>query len=424
MASRMATQLQAASCYPKRRPMRPSRLTPGTPWDVFSVFADVTLRCVPTTPPGTTMPLRDIPQALEQEFITLSLEAGSPVTTAKHLCTQIIVLVERLGNLPEAECTHAHAHTTCIIEVEQENAVLEEALASETLTVMNLNRMLVLTRGTAAPAPGEREKIPDPEKYEGDHETLPEFLLQIRLKAPTLRDEQARLRYAVSLLKGRALAQIRPYVHADRVELENLEALITKLQAAFGDSDRRATAEKKLLTLKQTNKDFPSFYAEFSRYAADTDLDDYARRLLMRNALCYELKADLVGQAEPANFDDWIALLQRLDIKRRQLTAETPRRTVGSTPSTKPASSSTSGAPRSTATTGTASTATGTAPGPMDLLSGWRKLSLEERKMRMDEGRCMYCGGMGHMAKDCPNARRPLRVAEATLEPASEGSEN
>ena len=25
------------------RPMRPSRLMPGTPWDVFSVFADVDL---------------------------------------------------------------------------------------------------------------------------------------------------------------------------------------------------------------------------------------------------------------------------------------------------------------------------------------------------------------------------------------------
>ena len=93
-------------------------------------------------------------------------------------------------------------------------------------------------------------------------------------------------------------------MRADRVKLENLEALITKLQAAFGDCDRRATAEKKLLTLKQTNKDFPSFYAEFTRYAADTDLDDHARRLLMRNALCYELKADLVGQAEPTDFDD------------------------------------------------------------------------------------------------------------------------
>ena len=54
--------------------------------------------------------------------------------------------------------------------------------------------------------------------------------------------------------------------------------------------DRRATAEKKLISLKQANKDSPTFYAEFSRYTA------ILTGTIMRNALCYELKADLVSQ--------------------------------------------------------------------------------------------------------------------------------
>ena len=32
----------------------------------------------------------------------------------------------------------------------------------------------------------------------------------------------------------------------------------------------------------------------------------------------------------------------------------------------------------------------------------------------MEEGRCLYCGGLGHMARECPNApeaRRPFRAA-------------
>ena len=210
--------------------------------------------------------------------------------------------------------------------------------------------------------------------------------------------------------------------------MENLEALIGKLQAAFGDPDRKATAKKRLLTLKQTTKDFPTFYAEFSRYAAETNWDVNAKRGLMRNALCYELKADLVGQSEPDDFDQWIALLQRLDSKRRQLAGELSRR-IKLPNATSPRPTNTAAPPRAPApasatpaTSGTATTtATGTAPGPMDLSAGRKRLSPEERKKRMDEGRCVYCGGLGHIARNCRNApSRTIRVAEATITPRSE----
>ena len=100
-----------------------------------------------------------------------------------------------------------------------------------------------------------------------------------------------------------------------RVELDNLEALISKLEAALGDPDRKATAERKLMALKQGNKDFSTFFAEFSKYAADLEWNDIDKRSIMRSALCYELKVDLIAQVEPENFDDWVALLQRLDNK-------------------------------------------------------------------------------------------------------------
>ena len=321
-----------------------------------------------------------------------------------------------------------------IQQLEQEVAVIKDDLERERETVANLNRMIRMRCGAATTANTSadtgRKKIADPEKYEGDREALPEFLLQLRLKAPTLRDEQARLRYAISLLKGRALTQIRPYINAGRVDLDNLDALIAKLDAAFGDPDRRGTAERKLLNLRQTTRDFPTFFAEFSRYAADTNWDNNAKRSLMRNALYYELKADLMGQAEPADYDQWIALLQRLNTKRRQLNSEN-RRLITSTPQASarptlaayistPSSSSTTPRTSTTAatvpsTTPSASTATGTAPGPMDLSSGRKRLSTEERRRRMEEGRCMYCGGLGHMARECPNARHPLRAAETTV---------
>ena len=251
------------------------------------------------------MTLRDIPDELENDFLTLATEARSPATNPDHLRAQLIILVDRLSTIPETPAIEPCNHDFQI-------AVLEEDLDRERATIANLNRLMSRME---APVAVSTPKIPDPDKYDGDRESLPNFLLQLRLKAPTLPDDQSRLRYAISLLKDRALSQIRPHVRAGRIELDNLEALISKLEAAFGDPDRVATAERKIMALKQGNKDFSTF-AEFSKYAADLEWND-AKRSIMRAALCYELKVDLIAQVEPAGFDDWVALLQRLDNKRR-----------------------------------------------------------------------------------------------------------
>ena len=158
-------------------------------------------------PTGHTMPLRDIPPELEDAFLNLAAEASSPATTTEHLRSQIITLVGCLGAIPTV-----HPPVTPpdqIQQLEHEVAVLQEDLDRERETIGNLNRTIRIfgrERPTAATQAQEyREKIPDPDKYDGDRDTLPEFLLQLRLKAPTFRDDQARLRYAISLLKGKAL---------------------------------------------------------------------------------------------------------------------------------------------------------------------------------------------------------------------------
>ena len=53
----------------------------------------------------------------------------------------------------------------------------------------------------------------------------------------------------------------------------------------------------------------------------------------------------------------------------------------------------------------------------MDLGAGRRgPLSQEEKAKRILEGRCLYCGGLGHTVRTC--TIRPLRGNEATLAPA------
>ena len=64
---------------------------------------------------------------------------------------------------------------------------------------------------------------------------------------------------------------------------------------------------------------------------------------------------------------------------------------------------------------------TGQAPHPdtMDLSAtgGRGKISEEERAARLREGCCLYCGGVGHMARHCPNkTKNPFRAASTYME--------
>jgi hypothetical protein len=59
----------------------------------------------------------------------------------------------------------------------------------------------------------------------------------------------------------------------------------------------------------------------------------------------------------------------------------------------------------------------------MDLSAHRRRITPEERARRMAEGRCLYCGGLEHMARECPTkpqppTTRPLRANEVTHSPA------
>ena len=65
----------------------------------------------------------------------------------------------------------------------------------------------------------------------------------------------------------------------------------------------------------------------------------------------------------------------------------------------------------------------------MDLSAGAAKrkgpISQQERARRVAEGRCIYCGGLGHFVSNCPNNKRPRPAVMrgALLGPAAPRSE-
>ena len=65
----------------------------------------------------------------------------------------------------------------------------------------------------------------------------------------------------------------------------------------------------------------------------------------------------------------------------------------------------------------------------MDLSAAGGKLTPAERQRRRTQGLCMYCGGVGHFAAECParrtgaagtSGRRTLAGVRVTMTPASD----
>jgi hypothetical protein len=216
-------------------------------------------------------------------------------------------------------------------------------------------------------------------------------------------------------------------VKDDRVNLGNFEAFVTSLEEAYGDPDRVNTAKRVLAKLRQGNRGFVAYYAEFQRLIADLNWNDAAKRVALHRGLCEELKDILSTQDLPEDWSRYIALVKRRDMQYCARKAETHRSSGQTKPATMPTARNTSPNLAQDAPHPTSSSSGHFGPAPMDLSAARCQLCPEERQKRIDENRCLYCGGFNHMVRDCPNkpktSVRPLRGAVAEMaQPEMSGS--
>src|SRR5258706_925242 len=264
-------------------------------------------------------------------------------------------------------------------------------------------------------------RTPDPETFSGEREKLREYVTKRRIKTQNMPDEQAKLRYAISTVSGLAFDQVAAFVDNNKVNIKDIAEFVTTLENAFGDVDRAATAASKMSTIRQGNREFSAYYAEFQRYAAELNWNEEAKLAALRRGLSIELKQDMILLIEePDTVTKLVTTCQRLDQRRRKIQQD--RRFQGTRPNTNTAPNTHSHNNHTTASSSSyhthtkntpSTTASGTHAGPMDLSAGRKKLTPEERAKRLAEGRCLYYGGVGHIAKSCPLAKAPLRVVGA-----------
>ncbi|VTO92596.1 unnamed protein product [Fusarium graminearum] len=98
------------------------------------------------------------------------------------------------------------------------------------------------------------ERLPDPDKFEGDGNDLRRFVSQIHLKLKANHDRfltpLARMSYVTGHLSGRAYAQVLPHIKLGECQLPDYPDIIDLLERAFGDPNRIDNARTKLFCLR------------------------------------------------------------------------------------------------------------------------------------------------------------------------------
>jgi hypothetical protein len=243
-------------------------------------------------------------------------------------------------------------------------------------------------------------ELPHLPEFSGDHKELLNFISKVCSKlageSSQYIDDQHKLHYVYGILKGNAQNQIQPYILPDKIKLDNMEACISILEAAFGHPDQVGTASAELDKLTQGNKEFSQYYAEFQCLMAILDYNSNAKKAALKHGLSRELQTGLVYQAEePQDFEKFVALCMKLDYRICTHTVATKCQTTPAPPRTGVASTHPSAHPIST-NSGNYGAA------PMDLSASQKAQNQCRHDEHMAKGLCLYCGSANYFKSEYP----------------------
>ena len=83
------------------------------------------------------------------------------------------------------------------------------------------------------------------------------------------------------------------------MDFKNYAAFVTALKNAYDDSDARVTVERKLLNLKQGDRDCSAYHAEFATYVTILNYNDQTTISFFINGVNQGLLTALSYQAGP-----------------------------------------------------------------------------------------------------------------------------
>jgi len=261
---------------------------------------------------------------------------------------------------------------------------------------------------TPTPAPASRtgpafisEKLPDPEKFDGSRADLRRFTQQIYAKMKANADRfptaTSRLTYVAGRLTGRAYELILPKISYGLPQFPDYPDILVYLEKAFGDPNRVTNARNDLFRLRQSNKDFSTFFSEFQRLALEGQMAEDSLPTLLEQAISRELRGMLLHHDPPSReFHQYAAFLQELENRRNRFYQAAPTPTGRTNYAQAASSRATPEPPRQSGSL--YPTRNQIQGDPMDL-SVQRTPRPNGRKER---GECYRCGSKDHRVALCP----------------------
>ena len=273
------------------------------------------------------------------------------------------------------------------------------------------------TAATPAPAAAGTSSVPvvyaraprlaPPEKFSGESGECRPFIVDCEMHFehspsdyPT---ERSRVGFMISHLTGRAKAWATAEWSRDSPICGSLYEFKQALRRVFDPLSSEREKARELSTIRQGMDCVCDYAIRFRTLATDSGWNATALYDVFLKGLSDEIQDLLVPLDLPPDLDSLITLAIRTDyrLQERQRSRHQTGSSVGrrqsraaaNAPSGRRASSFPSPVPqRKISSEG--------AEEPMQL--GRAKLSTEERRRRLQEGRCFYCGQQGHLLAACP----------------------
>ena len=295
--------------------------------------------------------------------------------------------------------------------IESQFATLLQHLQSMTLTPSSSFTLLL-----SGNLPLRSEKHPDPSVYTGQAADLERFISQLNNKLEANADryptERERVIYAYSRLEGKAAQDLQGYFRRGSNGILTVNSFVEHLERRYGDPFKSVTARAAWLDLRQRNMSFTDFLTQFENLANIAGISDPQRmKEQLEHAMSREMKRHLIYQVPyPETFQALAARCLQIESREKLVNRSLNATATATTPRHQPALPT---ATRTETATPVVERTTTHGGNLMDLSRNRGPLSQEEKQRRRDNNLCLYCGGIGHIARECPN--RATRIAEMEL---------
>lgn len=296
--------------------------------------------------------------------------------------------------------------------------------------------------------PTPKAKAKEPDTFDGsDPKKLNNFILLCNLyfrNNSAYSDDENKVTLALSYLRGTALEYFEPsLLDSDDfpIWMDNWSAFVRTLRTQFGPIDPTADAEDGIDNLKMhDNQHIVKYNVEFNRLAIRTGWGDSVLRHRYYSGLAERIKDIMGQQGKPATLEDMKTLAHSIDSRHWERLREKSRAgksksdntdksdknnnktdDKGKTPA--PGNNSNNNnkkGNKSNDKSNKAPSTSGNSTSISDKLGKDGKLTQQERQRRFDNNLCLFCGGTGHTAKECPKSTSSASKAKARAAQAKE----